>query len=344
MELVKVELLPAPEKLFQTEKTLENVLAEIDKQARSFVPDMSTAKGRKDIASIAYKVAQSKTIIDNLGKDLVSKWKEQAKIVDGKRRTAREFLDNLKDEIRAPLTRWETEEKERVEKIREKLAGIESFSDVEGMNSAEISDRMLELGRIKTDEGFDEFEKEAQELKQRILKSLIASHETVSKAEKEKEELERLRKEKAEREAAEEKKRIETEAKKRAEEEAAKKVAAEREKRIAAEKAQKEAAERAEREKQEAIEAERRKAKEEADRKEHERLEAEKRKRERIEQEKKKEADALAKREADKKHRAKIKKEATRFIKGIKGTTQEQADAIFDAIAYGDVPHIKVVF
>ncbi|EES5368095.1 cell envelope biogenesis protein TolA, partial [Escherichia coli] len=38
----------------------------------SFVPDITTAKGRKEIAYLAYKVAQTKTYLDGLGKDLVA--------------------------------------------------------------------------------------------------------------------------------------------------------------------------------------------------------------------------------------------------------------------------------
>jgi len=48
------------------------------------------------------------------------------------------------------------------------------------------------------------------------------------------------------------------------------------------------------------------------------------------------------KKAANKRHRAKVKAEACQFIKGVYGTTQEQAEGIFDAISSGEVPHISV--
>ncbi len=40
-------------------------------------PDIDTRKGRKAIASLAAKVARSKTYLDGLGKDLVAGWKRR---------------------------------------------------------------------------------------------------------------------------------------------------------------------------------------------------------------------------------------------------------------------------
>ncbi|EGT6367902.1 cell envelope biogenesis protein TolA, partial [Escherichia coli] len=53
----------------------------------SFVPDITTAKGRKEIAYLAYKVAQTKTYLDGLGKDLVAELKEIPKLIDANRKT-----------------------------------------------------------------------------------------------------------------------------------------------------------------------------------------------------------------------------------------------------------------
>lgn len=89
---------------------LDPILKAIEDQVVSFVADTSTAKGRKDIAALAYKVAQSKTYLDGLGKDLVSDWKDKSKLVDASRKKARDFLDDLKERARKPLTDYESEE------------------------------------------------------------------------------------------------------------------------------------------------------------------------------------------------------------------------------------------
>ena len=104
---------------------MDKILKEIESKAMAHVPDLTTAQGRDDIKSMAYKVAQSKTLIDGLGKDLVSDWKKKAKAIDDHRKTARDFLDDLKVKVRQPLTDWETVEAEKKEeadrKEREKV-------------------------------------------------------------------------------------------------------------------------------------------------------------------------------------------------------------------------------
>jgi len=109
-QLIPIENVNAIE-LFKSEKTLTELLGEIKKTATDFKPDTSTEKGRKEIASQAYKVSQSKTVIDAAGKDLTAEWLRKKKEVDAGRKTARDFCDNLRDEIRQPLTEWEDEEK-----------------------------------------------------------------------------------------------------------------------------------------------------------------------------------------------------------------------------------------
>jgi len=49
---------------------LDAVLNDLAKEAKSIVADISTDRGRKEIASVAYKVARSKTLLDDMGKKL----------------------------------------------------------------------------------------------------------------------------------------------------------------------------------------------------------------------------------------------------------------------------------
>ena len=76
----------------------------IRKQALSFVPDTSTAKGRKEIASVAARVASSKVAIENARKELKKGLKEQVDAIDSEGKIAREDLEALKIEVRKPLT------------------------------------------------------------------------------------------------------------------------------------------------------------------------------------------------------------------------------------------------
>ena len=61
---------------------VDPILKAITDEVRSQVPDTSTDKGRKAIASLAYKVSQSKVLLEAAGKSLVTDWKEKSKAVD----------------------------------------------------------------------------------------------------------------------------------------------------------------------------------------------------------------------------------------------------------------------
>ncbi|MDM4222939.1 hypothetical protein QTP17_30065, partial [Klebsiella pasteurii] len=109
MDLVVIEKKNAMA-VFTNNDQLDPLIEAIEKEARSLVPDVTTKKGRDAIASMAHKVARSKTYIDNAGKDLVAELKALPKQIDESRRVVRERLDALKDEVRRPLTEWEAEQ------------------------------------------------------------------------------------------------------------------------------------------------------------------------------------------------------------------------------------------
>ena len=113
MDLVVIEKKNAMA-VFTNNDQLDPLIEAIEKEARSLVPDVTTKKGRDAIASMAHKVARSKTYIDNAGKDLVAELKALPKQIDESRRVVRERLDALKDEVRRPLTEWEAEQERRL--------------------------------------------------------------------------------------------------------------------------------------------------------------------------------------------------------------------------------------
>ena len=127
--LIKFEEM-TPADIFKPDM-MDKIIAQVAEKAREHTPDLSTATSRKAIASVAAKVASSKTFLDAQGKALVEPLKEQAKLIDAERKKMRDALSALKDEVRAPLTKWEEEEKDRQERAREKLAwlrGLPQFS------------------------------------------------------------------------------------------------------------------------------------------------------------------------------------------------------------------------
>jgi hypothetical protein len=113
--LVTIER-PTALSVFTSQEAVDSMIDQIEKIARSQLAfDVGTAKERKEIASLAFKVAQTKTYIDAVGKDLVAEMKELPRRIDETRKHVRDRLDALRDEVRAPLDAWEAEQ-ERIAK------------------------------------------------------------------------------------------------------------------------------------------------------------------------------------------------------------------------------------
>ncbi len=79
--------------VFTTPGAIDPILADIRKRIDAFVGDVTTKRGREEIASFAYKLARSKTFIDDAGKTLVAEMKEIPKKIDASRKHVRDTLD-----------------------------------------------------------------------------------------------------------------------------------------------------------------------------------------------------------------------------------------------------------
>lgn len=304
--------------VFTNNEQLDPIIEKIEKEARSLVPDVSTKKGRDAIASMAHKVARSKTYIDNAGKDLVAELKALPKQIDESRRIVRERLDALKDEVRRPLTEWEAEQ-ERIK--AEEAAKIKAEEDRKKFESDH------EIALLMND-AFDRelAEKKAEEERQRI------AHE---------EELKRQAAEQAKREAEEKAAAELAAAKKREEDAIAARAQAEllaKQERERAEQQAKDAAAKAEAEKKAAIEAEQRKAQEEADRI---KREAKQKEAARLAEEKRID-DEKAKREADVKHRKAVGTEIVNALTANTSISRDQAIEVLKALMDGLVPRTQI--
>lgn len=325
--------------------------------------DLSKESNRKKIASMAHKVARSKTALDDAGMALSAQLKDMPRKVDAERRRMREILDKWKEEVREPLTAWEEAEEERIFKINEKIQHFrvmqewaanpyyhllnKDYEYVSRIN--QIKDNLsLVKGEI-IDESYGEYIQEAEAQKNKaivLLQDLLERRVAFEAEEAEKQrieeearieaekkaEAERVEREKqAEIERLEREKRIAEEAKREAEEEAARKArlekeAAERrelELRLAAEKAQREALEAEERARKAAIEAEERVRRE-------------------AEEAARKQEEERLKREADEKHKNQVHAEIIDDIVGL-GLSRDWAIEVCDALARGgEIRHVEI--
>lgn len=322
-ELAIIEIAPDMAPSIYVENGLEKFLEQIRESVKE-VPDLSTAKGRARIASLAAQVSRSKTAVEKPGRDYLRHLKEAVKPAEAELRRFVSACDEMRDEVRRPLTEWEAEQErikaeEAMNVLHAEALEMNIKFDQERAAKFEADHEMALLMNEKHDREAKEKAEEAE--RQRI------AHE---------EELKRQAAEKAKREAEEKIERERAEASRREAELKLKAEQAERERIAADQKAEAEkkaAAERAEREKQEAIEVEKRKAQEEADRI---KREAEAKEVARLAEEKRI-ADEAAARAADVEHRRAINAAAVQALIE-QGIPDDWAKACVVAIARGKVP------
>ncbi|HHH1089430.1 TPA: cell envelope biogenesis protein TolA [Yersinia enterocolitica] len=302
---------------------IESILQQVEKEVNSFVPDVSTKKGRDAIASLGLKVAKTKTYLDGLGKDLVTEYKEVPKKIDASRKTVRDRLDALKEKVLLPKLEYEAEQ----ERIAAEAAYAAMWQEAHEMDARITAERAAkkesdhEMALLMN----DAFDRDAKAKADEIERLRKAHEEFIVQqaAEKAKREVE----EKAKRdiEAAEQRERVAKLAQERAEQ-AIKDNAAK------AERDAKELAERVEREKQEVIAAEKLKAQQEAERVQRE---AKQKEDARLAEEKRV-ADEAAKKAADKAHQAEVNNAAIAVLTSA-GIDAECAKACVIAIIKNQV-------
>ena len=350
------ELAPLPPKesalqVYATPAGLDPYLQQIKQEIDAFVPDVSSKKGRDAIASIAHKVARSKTALDNIGKELVAELKDVPKKIDAERKRMRDLLDQWKDEVRRPLTEWEEAEQARVEELSSRVQMMREYADEAGdYDAAYLRSRIARLESTPVDQSWQEYEAEGHRVKAATLDALRAALVKREAFDAEQAELARLRAEAAAREQKEREECIAREAAERAQREAEAKAQAEREAitrreqeaKAAAERRELEltlAAERAEREKAEALRREQ-EAKAEAERKAAEAVEAEKR---RVAALAAAEAAEAKRREADKQHKAQVNRAAMQaLIDG--GVSEDCAKVVITLIAKKAIPAVSITY
>jgi colicin import membrane protein len=345
-ELIEVEEATVLQ-AFTSGDGLDPIINQAKELVDGFEHDLTTEKGRKATKSLAAKVSKLKVRLDDAGKELVSSWKEQAKVVDNSRKDMRERLDALRDEARKPVTDWENAEKDRIASHEAAFFAIGSLSssiDDEGNKYGidELNQRMVELTSIVVDSSYEEYELKAiKEQQQSVAKLTIIIADEQKRLDNEAE-LVRLKQAEEDRRQQEHEENIKREAADAA--------------RLAAEAVAKEASEKAETEKQEAINRAE-ESKRQAEESERARIAAEENAKieagaaaerarlteiKRREDEEKAEQEAKAKREANKAHISKIRKSAKEGL--MKYVDEATAVKIVLAIHAGEIDNIKITY
>jgi colicin import membrane protein len=360
---------------FTNEEEFERLYSQVKEAVDKHVPDISTKTGRDAIASLAYKVARTKTALIGQGKKLTEDWRDKTKKVNAACNLIEERLDNLRDDVRKPLNVWEEAEKARQDRITAvfaEISGMKQFSiedtSVEinlrreqmlswGFSQADFLDRYDEVIRLRDDVAAELMDVVGRLRREEADRAELAKLRAEA-AERERLEAERLAAEQAKQaeadrvkreQEAEEKRKAELaraaeEAAARAEQDAAARVAAaEQAAKDAAEKAERDAAARVAAAEQEATDAKARAEQAIADAKAKAERDAEEEHR-RVAAAQEAEAEEQRRRDKNKAHRKTVNNAIVAELVECSGITAEQAQAIVGHLVRGLVPNVTLQY
>ena len=173
---------------FLDAEKLDALYGHVEKMARALVADPLTKEGASQIKSCARQIASVKKRIDDIGKDVVAELKKLPGQIDANRKSLRERLEALQDDIRRPVTEIENREDE--------IDGIKSIHM--RLANAASGDIHKELEFVRsiplTEEKWHESLEKAKAAVEGEAKALALLLDTALKREKDAEELEKLRK------------------------------------------------------------------------------------------------------------------------------------------------------
>ena len=316
-DLTVIEIKPEQAPVLYVSGGLDAYLEQI-RQAVNEVPDLTTDKGRKRIASLSASVSRSKTAIEKPGREYLKRLKEAVRPAEAEIKRFVDACDELRDATRLPLTEWEAEQ-ERI-KAEEAMSALHA----EALEMNIKFDQAL-TARFEADHEMallmnKDFDREREEQRRQAEQAQREHEERIKREAAEQASRDAEAKHKAELEAA-----ARREAEEKARAELAERQRIEAEQRSVREKQEAEA--RAEREKAAAVEAERLKAKQA----EEARLAEEKRK-----------AEEQAKREADVKHRKSVGTEIVNALTANTSVSRDQAIEVLKALMDGMVPRTQI--
>lgn len=167
---------------------LDTLYGHVEKMARALVADPLTKEGASQIKSCARQIASVKKRIDDIGKDVVADLKKLPGQIDANRKSLRERLEALQDDIRRPVTEIENREDE--------IDGIKGIHlRLANASSEEIAKELEFVKKIPlTEEKWHESLEKAKAAIAGETKALELLKSTAEKREKDAEELEQLRK------------------------------------------------------------------------------------------------------------------------------------------------------
>lgn len=119
--------------------------------------DIADPAHRNEIRSFAHRITKSKSTLEKVGKTVADRVKLLPKQVDANRRKLKETIEQWHDEVRKPLTDWETSEKSRIDAHTAAIDSIRALSVVDEISADELRERIATVEAISTGPETQEF-------------------------------------------------------------------------------------------------------------------------------------------------------------------------------------------
>lgn len=180
----------------------KDILGMLAAELSQFEADVTTPRGRQEIASKAHKVAMAKMDLIRLGKSLTEGWRDQTKAVNAECKMIEERMDALRDQVRAPLDEYQDREKRRVEGHEAALGDFTFIMGAAGgfPSSQEIAATIDQVTDMHAGRNWEEFLDKATKAKRETLDALRSVYQTAKTFEDEAEAARVAAEEQAERE------------------------------------------------------------------------------------------------------------------------------------------------
>lgn len=255
-EVAVIEVTPELAPTLYVSGGLNGLFEQVKQAASGEVPDLSTRKGRDRVASLAAQVSRSKTAVEKPGREYLKRIKELPKEVEAELREWVRGCDELRDQVREPLTVIENRYKERISDIS--ALGDAGLSD--GVTSELAAEYLHQIESIDVSDMWPEWQKDAQAAIAAAKAKAASNLDRIAKAEQAATEMARIQAENARLEQEARDRRIAEEAAEKArKEEEARQLAARQEterRELASRRLAQEAVEREEKARKDADQAE----------------------------------------------------------------------------------------
>ena len=191
---------------FKTDEDVDALVSAIRQMASDQAAgiDVSTSAGRKSLVSVAAKVAKSRAFLKEVSTQAFKTLKAEADAVKIRGERALESLDELRDEIRQPVTEWEQAEEARIRIHSDSLTQIRSIATqaMTRYSTIEELDAAFQQLNALVGRNWDEFSEQADELVTQATVALAGARDLLAQRVKEKAEREETARRLAEEQAA----------------------------------------------------------------------------------------------------------------------------------------------